>query len=417
MQPIMGFKISRSQFAVGHGGFHAGRIRVGQVPNRYMYGHQKITQEWDFGDGDVELDLGYVFDCGSEHPDAFRRSLQEFDRLHGHRLDILFVSHIHADHINGIDRLIGYGSPDTVVLPYLDFEDMAAMAPTPAPEIDLDRPQARLAAVLRKPQEPGDPELTPADPGARHLGPLDLLAGSGSAFRLDWNYNSNDPWRSADWFLLPYVHRVKLPQRTAFRKALLAHLNLRRPTPKKFRARLLEDPTRKTSAEELKDLYEDHFGTEHNVVSLSLYSGPGQTREYYERKTGYSYGSPLAWNVRTYGNRPWSSHSSRAGWLSTGDAMLKEKKRRVPWREYFKKFDSNISILTLPHHGSIHNFHGDVVSGRHCFAIATTVEAEARIAGIRETIDLAERAGCTGVIVDDKPKNTFSCLTSRAFLS
>ncbi|UIJ88778.1 hypothetical protein LZK77_24030 (plasmid) [Rhizobium leguminosarum] len=36
------------------------------------------------------------------------------------KTDVLFVSHLHADHINGIDRLQAMAPAKTVVVPYLD---------------------------------------------------------------------------------------------------------------------------------------------------------------------------------------------------------------------------------------------------------------------------------------------------------
>jgi len=100
--------ITRCQFAVGHGGFHASSIKVlcdltGQATR------DNLTKPAGLN---TLLDLAYVYDCGSEHPGAFAKALKVYRETIAERLEILFVSHLHADHINGLDRLLGNKVPD-----------------------------------------------------------------------------------------------------------------------------------------------------------------------------------------------------------------------------------------------------------------------------------------------------------------
>lgn len=456
----VGASVSRVQLPVGHGGFHAGRIRLGRSMNDW---HVEFVDKPSF-------DVRYVFDCGSIHPDALRHSLQQFHRDYGDCPEILFVSHIHADHINGIDQLLGYGAPDVLILPYLALEDLAATAiadfeecrfsasyrdyvrdplgwwrakgvktiiflepgedgdaaPVPPvpdrpiegedprpPEIKSELPTGRLAAVLHRPRG-SDPELTPANSATRDFPKTSLLAGSGSALRLEWKQDSSDAWRSADWLLVPYVHPVDTATRAAFKKALLKQLKLLRPSPKKFRTRLLEELTQKERAKELVDIYCDHFDNDHNAVSLSLYSGPGETWASHRLRGAQA--KRTEWLSRIEGPGKRELGLGAAGWLSTGDAALKAKSRRLPWREFFGPYDENIRILTLPHHGSIRNFHEDVVRWRGLgYVIATTVPAQATIAGLSETLQLATREGQTNYIVDDKPAHVVTSESVRMF--
>lgn len=73
-------------------------------------------------------EFNIVFDCGSETKDSKKRFeeiiKEEFSKPDkaDNIIDILFISHFHADHINQIDTLIKYCTIKNVVIPLLDEE-------------------------------------------------------------------------------------------------------------------------------------------------------------------------------------------------------------------------------------------------------------------------------------------------------
>ncbi|SFK51903.1 MBL fold metallo-hydrolase [Succinivibrio dextrinosolvens] len=98
-------------FSVGHGLFHAGKITV--------------------ADGNF---FTFIYDCGSRTPSVLKSSIDsciEFFKGKNNsdnisKIDFLFVSHLHYDHINGIRPLIeklsqNHISVSNVVLPYVDL--------------------------------------------------------------------------------------------------------------------------------------------------------------------------------------------------------------------------------------------------------------------------------------------------------
>ncbi|MER8533348.1 MBL fold metallo-hydrolase [Mesorhizobium sp. M1005] len=102
--------VSRLQHAVGHGGFHTGHIQIFEPPR---------TGAEAAAETEIES-FRYVYDCGSEQSEAFKSQLNAHRLSSNGRTDILFVSHLHSDHINGIERLQAMAPAEMVVVPYLD---------------------------------------------------------------------------------------------------------------------------------------------------------------------------------------------------------------------------------------------------------------------------------------------------------
>jgi len=123
---MLAASITRKQYAVGHGGFHAGRIAVRkddvQMPELLLFNTTDST-----GASTTILEKFYVYDCGSESPQSFNHALQNHNLITKERTDLLFVSHLDSDHVNKVDRLMGGTPAKVVVVPYLDSVDLAEL--------------------------------------------------------------------------------------------------------------------------------------------------------------------------------------------------------------------------------------------------------------------------------------------------
>lgn len=459
--------VRRSQHAVGHGGFHTGNIKIWEMPR---------TADPEPSERPL-ASFNYVYDCGSEQNTAFNGELASYRTVSSGHTDILFVSHLHSDHINGIDRLQAMAPATTVVVPYLDLvdrlifvlSDLGAGAvsssaleyfrdpvawwqrrgatqiiflepgtgddgPPLRPAVpdgpidggedrdDADiavpreekAPGARLASHLRKPRRPPPDGLKPADERGRSSKDSAVLAGAGSAFQLEWRADVSASWQVGDWILLPYVHPVDEATRNRFRSALKKKLKLRGSDEARFSRSLIAHLTSFEKTKDLVDLYSMYFGKNHNALSMSLYSGPLSTRE-------PSVDDDLAWDRRWHGcytDEFWFGHyhdySDPIGWLGTGDAALGQSKWREPWLNFFRHFASEVGVMTLPHHGSAHNFHQDIlIFDRLKLALATTVERRNRVARMRETLGVVEARGIATRVVDDEYRNAYSLFCRR----
>lgn len=423
--------VQRIQYPVGHGGFHAGCILV-----KKQHGNELLRKD-------------YVYDCGSEAPVAFDRSLRKHNKSSEGKTDILFVSHLDSDHVNKIDRLMGAQPAKIVVLPYLEDEDLSSSlckeidsgritasireyivdpvewwkrrgaetvifvepgdgderAPggVPPSGVDPDRrgPQpgasgesakARLACILAKPRRHAPKGFAPVPYDA----PLDtdalptggILAGCTTRFVLECSDGVSSGWISAGWILLPYVHPVDALTRVAFKIDVEAELRKSFPGVS-FADAILRQLTQNKRS--LVQLYRRHFDVDQNSISMSLYSGPEQGRRLYEMQP-----------------RPWYGQRCFDGWLSTGDSRLKKTERRRAWLQFFGPLSDVIGILALPHHGSFHDFHDEILDfERLSIALATTEPDRHRIFGLDQTLERVEDAGIEHRTIDDVSHNAF----------
>jgi len=441
----------RIQHAVGHGGFHTGFIKFYRDANLQQFTHP----------GRLKNEFSYVYDCGSEQDAAFNPALLAYGQRAEEHTDLLFISHLHADHLNGIDRLQGYAPAQTVVLPYLDAIDRLEVAladvekgamsfslmeyfaapvdwftrrgvkkliflepprsgDTPTersqvmPNDDGEREgavsggsegvergeaQVRIVETLRKPRASRPYRLQPVKDGDKDLPEGAYLAGQGSCFQLEQWSASQGNWIVANWLLLPYVHPVDTTIKANFKRAVVHHINAAGRTEETLTALILEHLVCRVKRKQLMKLYSRYFPGGHNAVSMSMYSGP-------KGNSGFPF---VRYRNARFFNHVYSyEHSDAIGWLSTGDAELKSEFRRIPWLDFYRPFFDDVLVMTLPHHGSFHNFHSDILAFANMkFALATTVERLNRVAQVRRTLESINTDDLSAMYVDDRYETRF----------
>lgn len=136
----------QTQFAVGQGGLHLAQLQLSD----YVQGPDVPSKP-----------LSVVYDCGGHgDPAALRRGLQMLrrslpsgnDGVTEH-LDVLVLSHLHADHINGFKRLVA-GVPLTIgklIIPHYDDEHQLALLAQVAASTGDIAAVLEVSDVLRDP--------------------------------------------------------------------------------------------------------------------------------------------------------------------------------------------------------------------------------------------------------------------------
>lgn len=369
------------QLPVGQGGFLIGHIR-----------------------DDNSGALTYAFDCGSINREHFERGLSFCSEG---KIDILFVSHLDADHINGIDALAAQMQIDTVVLPCLDPLQVTMIACEATGELGIrasvrsfltdstgwlaDRGVKRILYVKRADStaeaQPFNPDseqsveddVVPNEEGSSPDRPYTIRSQSVGEAKTSrsgtvvertlgehTSISTGTSGRTASWLLVPYVHPFPVARIALFRKAV-GHLLPRtfasreiasKVFTKKIMALLLDEDTRET----LKCSY-SILSKDNNKPSLSLYSGP------HPRIAGAKNISRSDQHFWPFYPSPYQRLVPLAGppankggaWLCTGDANLKTAGTRTPWLQRFGNLLDQVEVFTLPHHGSNLSIHNEVI--------------------------------------------------------
>jgi hypothetical protein len=379
------------QYAVGQGFFHAGYIALGDVSRD-------------------RVRLLYVYDCGAmtKYQKARDQEIAHFQHQTANRkLDLLFISHAHYDHVSGLEKLLGSETDDrvdTVVLPMMsELERLIAFARslndgagTPTQfyaEFIVDPVEAlsrrfgpRQIILLRRaggsaPEGPGDPDAPngpswprvdepaadarPAPIGmklvgrgvaSRVAGPQIAATSTGSGgkthvFEMDDTIGLAASISSHRiWLLSAYVDPAIISGKVAFQNALQWSLNLTSAAALKTVLASREGRLRLV-LKERKALVAAYsaLASNLNLTSLCLYSGPLDSHQ------------DDFWHLHASQLCFWAP-SPRVAWLGTGDADLQTKKRLDQFLAFYRPLLGRVATLALPHHGSDHNFHPSLVT-------------------------------------------------------
>lgn len=371
---------TRHQLPVGQGFFHAGWIRFTDVEDG-TWARAPETEPGFF----------YVYDCGAMSKYASARD-REIAKLVAHvgkkaRLDLLVISHMHADHVNGVKKLVTDGElqVDTIMMPLVEMKERLLtyasvahhdpisarstfyreLVADPVSAVSRFKPRRILLVWRGDRGSPGS--------GSRDDGPLDgdpgiLGEGRGYVWKLVGEGSADTQPREAGtprvvvipdssaarvfapgtweeaWLLAPYVDQEIVAKTDKFLSSLAKGRSM---TVKNLELKLSEPSfvlgLVTNHLDDLKAAYKSCHGNL-NLTSLCLYSGPAAA-------VGSEHGCQV-------NHGPWSSITgqNRIAWLATGDAGLSKVTRCDAFLAHYRNHLNTVSTFTLPHHGSAHDF-------------------------------------------------------------
>lgn len=341
--------------------------------------------------GNDERTVEVIFDCGSSTAGGLERALKEFRPTHG-KIDYLFLSHLDTDHTSGVDHLLKNYEINTVVMPLLTPAATLLAAARFAASDELSEEQVQLLTdpgsyltrrgvrrtilVEQAPEDglreaaapdpddspPRFPDLESVDSGARVAGDPDIIVNGpgGTSHSVSFPQTQIVPhgttiWlRGPDggvfWQLSPYIHPFEPARVGRFMQSAYRLLDAAGTDARTALRSLLTSPQ---GHRDLKRLYR-LVRSDHNAVSMSLFSCPRGSGELAQLWLSV----PSA--MDSLAGVP--SSSRRFGWLHTGDSTLARDSYRRAWLDYYQHVFKQLAVLVVPHHGSRHNFHRDLIS-------------------------------------------------------
>lgn len=337
---VIDFKHIRQQWPVGHGFFHTANL---QFDNHYYR---------------------YVYDCGSgkslEGSNLIKEQIARYVEmafLNGDDLiDMLVVSHFHADHINGIAELLRCVKVKKLVLPHLDksfrigilaelisegfevWSELSGLIVEPARWV-AEKGGRDFEIIEIDDEGEAFPDQIPRnDVDTRVTDGLSRGRFSHKSHCLVF-YQSRAYWR--------FKFYVKKDNELAL--AIVQHLcnEFGLANADDLLTKLTEKKWIVDNWKAIRDQYRELVKKDRNVISLCMYSGPLENRCDWRLWKTCSCCSLCNWNN-------WCC--TRVGWLATGDAELKGKPNFDDFERHYADELPGVDTLTIPHHGSADNF-------------------------------------------------------------
>ena len=306
--------------------------------------------------------VNVVYDCGSQTGVEIVEEMIESTFDKGEEIYAVFISHLHSDHMNGLEFLLKYCRVRTLYLPYLTpqeilistlIQNMTQGGCTQfAREFVVD-----CEGTLKRYCERNDfvlPEVkyVLSQEDLNDLGPLIESSMQYLSPGTPVHVTVGTPERK--WKYIPY--NLKNTERN---RKLIEGL-------KKIgvEAGDLDSIKRKMSTKsgmfEIKKAYEK-ISRRLNTTSMVVYSGPASRGQ-----------SVVRQRLVTNPFFVWGCYeccgSIHPGCLYMGDFDASEKSNFSSLDTFYSGYWDKIGVLQIPHHGSKHNFNVDLLS-RGCFYI------------------------------------------------
>lgn len=352
---MLNITLNRTFWPVGHGAFY--------------------TEEHIFRSSDKTFCA--MYDCGGKSKQIIEQQIDEFLASNGSpKIDYLFISHFHRDHINGVRYLLANANVEHIVIPQLEnarlIEAYIYNAITGDNINDTqDGAQIFIRQQLATHDIPVEHiiEVEPANDDysnpEQHINEHNTLVSKRR--NIEIKDNNGLPY----WIYIP----VNIDYDNQKRQRLINQLNTicnANNIPHVVVGEKIQwssiDTLLKTNMKGVKQTYKNIFKENHNAYSMPVYSGPveGAVR-CHEVDFCYNYMDwyphhPRYW----YTNRKLYKHvlKQMMSCLYMGDFEAKDSNNLDKLRTALKQYYYRIGMQQVPHHYSPNNHNTELYNNR-----------------------------------------------------
>ncbi len=310
------------------------------------------TEQWQMDDKNLTI----AYDCGSENKDCLHHEIDSLvDKKQS--IDVLILSHLHNDHMNGVQYLIDKQCVRCILLPVISVANEVELllsnflrASFSANEVDLYQKLLHDETI----QEVEIKRISYTEDNVSDEKPSEVLSNAPDGIKDEimnvWKYKLYNPKQEADNEINELIDKIKSNKHLA---------NAQFIKEDGIDYEKLKDVFRdKKLRKELVHIYKEKIGKSHNAYSMMLYSGI---------KTSYAH------LFMDCCHHHYSYHCHRfhvlcdemVGCMYCGDANLKNQKSWNQFEQFFQKELNSfqIGMWQIPHHGSKHNYNSNINKG------------------------------------------------------
>ncbi len=322
--------MTRSFLPVGQGAFYCERFKLNPDDKNF---------------------INVVYDCGSSNGQKCVEKQIKATFHEGETIHAVFISHLHNDHINGLEFLLKYCNVKNIFFPLTEKEDteislidsyINGTKLSKFSKAFIESPRVAINEFYRD----NDIDLFSIKPynyesfGGNINDNIAKPISSGTdVSKYIFNLSSSIKESLIDWVFIPY--NFELADR---KKQLEMHLKSNLPSFRSLdQLQALWEENKNDAQTKIKNAYKSLKGS-HNPNSMTLYSG---TRE----MQGYQYFSNNCYCKYCFKKRRYN-----VGCLYTGDYDASKDITFDELRDKYHLYWQNIGCVQIPHHGSIYSY-------------------------------------------------------------
>lgn len=309
------------------------------------------TEQWQLDDKNLTI----AYDCGSESKDCLCNEINAFVNTK-QPIDVLVLSHLHNDHMNGVQYLIERQCVKCILLPVISVANEVELLLSnflrdsfSVNEVDLYQKLLHDETI----QEVKIKRISYTEDNVSDETPSEVLSNAPDGIKDEimrvWKYKLYNPKQEADNEINELIDEIKSNKHFA---------NARFIKEDGIDYELLKNVfLDKKLRKELVRIYKEKMGKNHNAYSMMLYSG-----------TKTSCAHLFMDCYHHYFHHCHCFHAfcdEMVGCMYCGDANLKNQKSWNQFEQFFQKElnDGQIGMWQIPHHGSQHNYNANISKG------------------------------------------------------